>query len=89
MKLKDDYILYSASEDEMIGVATGEEAEKFKGLLRANKTAGAIMEYLKEDISMDELVSKMTERFDASAEVIKEDIQPILEQLKSIGALEE
>ena len=89
MKLKDDYILYSASEDEVIGVATGEEAENFKGLLRANKTAGAIMEYLKEDISMDELVSKMTERFDASEEVIKEDIQPILELLRSIGALEE
>jgi len=89
MKLKEDYILYNASEDETIAVATGDEAENFKGLLRANKTAGAIMEFLKEDVSLDDLVSKMAERFDASEEEIKEDIKPILEQLKSIGALEE
>lgn len=89
MKLKEDYILYTASEDEVIAVATGKEAEKFNGLLRANKTAGAIMEYLKEDISMDDLIEKMTERFDASKEEIQEDVNTILEKLRSIGALEE
>lgn len=89
MKLKEDYILYNASEDETIAVATGDEAENFKGLLRANKTAGAIMEFLKEDVSLDDLVSKMAERFDADKETIKEDIKPVLEQLRSVGAIEE
>ena len=89
MKLKEDYILYNASEDETIAVATGDEAENFKGLLRANKTAGIIMEYLKEDISMDDLVSKMTQRFDASEDVIRNDVNEIIEKLKSIKAIEE
>ena len=89
MKLKEDYILYNASDDETIAVATGDEAENFKGLLRANKTAGAIMEFLKEDVSLDDLVSKMAERFDADKETIKEDIKEIIEKLKEIGAIEE
>ena len=89
MKLKDDYILYNASETEMIAVATGEEANNFNGLLRANQTAGAIMEYLKEDIPEDDLVAKMAERFDASREDIQKDVREILDILRSVGALDE
>ena len=89
MKLKDDYIIYNASESELIAVATGDEAENFNGLLRANKTAGAIMEFLKENLTEDELVSRMQERFDGEANEIKEGVQEILETLRSVGALEE
>lgn len=89
MKLKDDYIIYNASETELIAVATGDEADNFNGLLRANKTAGAIMEYLREELSEDELVSRMAERFDADENEIREDVNEILNILRSVGALEE
>ena len=89
MKLKDDYIIYNASEEELIAIATGDEADNFNGLLRANKTAGAIMEYLKEDLTEDELVSRMLERFDAGEEEIREGVKEVLETLRSVGALEE
>ena len=89
MKLKEDYIIYNASEEELIAIATGDEADNFNGLLRANKTAGAIMEYLKEEMSEDELVSRMLERFDASEEEIREGVKDVLDTLRSVGALEE
>ena len=89
MKLKDDYILYNASEEELIAVATGDEAENFNGLLRANKTAGAIMEYLKEELTEDELVARMLERFDATEEEMREGVKEVLETLRSVGAIEE
>ena len=89
MKLKDDYIIYNASEEELIAIATGDEADNFNGLLRANKTAGAIMEYLKEDLTEDDLVSRMLERFDAGEEEIREGVKEVLETLRSVGALEE
>lgn len=89
MKLKEEYILYNASEEEIIAVATGDEAEKFNGLLRANKTAGAIMEYLREDLIEDELVEKMKERYDGSEEEIREGVKEILDTLREVGALEE
>ena len=89
MKLKEDYILYNASEEETIAVATGAEAANFNGLMRANKTASAIMEYLQEDLSEDELVSKMLERFDASEADIRAGVGEILTALRKVGALEE
>ena len=89
MKLKEDYILYSASESETIAVATGDEVENFNGLLRANQTAGAIMEFLKDDLSEVELLERMLDRFDVQEEELREDVSDILDTLRSVGALEE
>ena len=89
MKLKDDYVLYNASETELIAVATGDEAENFNGLLRANTTAGAIMELLQEDLTEDELVSRMSERFDAAEDEIREGVSEVLDILRSVDAIEE
>lgn len=89
MKIKNDYIIYNASEEEAIAVATGEEAERFSGLLRANKTAGAIMEFLKEDISEEELVRRMFDKYDATEEEIRKGVKDTLEILRSVGALDE
>ena len=88
MKLKEDYIIYDASAEERIAIATGKEAEVFTGLLRANRTAGAILDYLKEETTEDEIVQKMCERYDASEEEIRADVQKVLETLKGVGALE-
>lgn len=89
MKLKDDYVIYDASEEERISVATGEEADNFSGLLRANKTAGSILEYLREETTEDEIIARMMERFDASEDAVREGVLETLETLRSVGALEE
>jgi len=89
MKLKDDYILYNASDVETIAVATGDEAENFNGLLRANETAGSVLEYLKEETTAEEIVKRMLEEYDASEEDIRAGITDVLNSLRSIGALEE
>ena len=89
MKLKDDYILYNASEEETIAVATGDEAANFNGLLRGNETAGAILGYLKEETTEDELVSRMLEEYEATEEEIREGVKDVLDTLRSVGALEE
>lgn len=89
MKLKEDYILYNASEEETLAVATGAEAANFRGLMRANKTAGAIMEYLQEDLTEEELVGKMMERFDGSEEDIRKGVAEVLGSLRRVGAIEE
>ena len=62
---------------------------EFSGLVKGNKTLGVILEYLKEDRSVDEIVSLMTERFDASEETIRKDVNTAIEKLKSIGAIDE
>ena len=89
MKLKDDYILYNASEEETIAVATGDEAANFNGLLRANETAGAVLEYLKEETTEDEIVSRMLEEYEATEEEIRSGLKDVLDALRSVGAVEE
>ena len=89
MKLKEEYVLYEARDDEMIAVATGKEAKNFKGLLRANEAATFIMNCLKEETTEEEILDKMTEEYDADREVLSKDLKNILEVLRTIGALEE
>ena len=87
MKLKDEYVLYEAREDEMIAVATGKEAKNFKGLIRTNETASFIMNCLKEDTTVEEILEKMKAEYDADDEVLLRDINVVIEKLNSIGAL--
>lgn len=89
MKLKEDYVTYEASEEELIAVATGESAKAFSGLLRANKVAGEIIEYLREDITEEDIVSRILESYDSDENTVRSDVREILETLRSLGAIEE
>ena len=88
MKLKEDYIIYDASAEEKIAIAAGSEAENFNGLLRANRTAGAILDYLKEDLTEGELVERMLERYDATEQEVQAGVQEVIAILNEVGALE-
>ena len=72
-----------------IAVATGDEAERFCGLLRANATAADILEYLKEETTEDEIAARMLAAYDAPEEDIRAGIADVLNTLRSVGALEE
>lgn len=89
MKLKEQYILYSAREDELIAVPTGKETKTFKGLLRANESASFILECLKQETNEEEIVDKMLVEYDAPREVLEKDVHEIIEKLRSVQALDE
>lgn len=86
MKLKEGFITHETGEEQIM-VGTGEV--RFAGLVRSNKTAAFIIDCLKVETTREEIVSKMADRYDASREVIAADVQHILEQLDSIGAIVE
>lgn len=62
---------------------------KFSGLVRSNRTAAFIVDCLKSETSESEIVEKMTEKYDASKEMIAADVKKILNTLRSIGAIDE
>ena len=86
MKLKKQFITYDKG-DEYITVSTG--GSGFSGMVRGNKTAGAIIELLKKDRTQDEIVDAMCERYDAPREVIARDVEKTIDSLRQIGALDE
>lgn len=84
MKLKEGFITHETV-GEHIMVTAGNTA--FNGMVRSNSTAGFIVECLKDDVSKEEIIEKMLEKYDASAEQITKDVEKVLEQLRHIGAI--
>ena len=86
MKLKNDFITHDTGTESML-VPTGKAA--FSGLVRGNRTFGAIVELLKQDTSEAEVIAAMKARYDAPEEIIARDVRKILTELREIGAIEE
>jgi hypothetical protein len=86
MKLKQGFITHETG-DEQIMVAAGEV--NFAGLVRSNRTAAFIVDCLKQEISQEQLVDAVEQRYDAPRAVIARDVAAILETLRGIGALDE
>ncbi len=62
MKIKEDYVLADL-DDHVVAVAVGEEAEKFKGIIRMNETAAFIWKKLDQGMKAEEIAQKMVEEF--------------------------
>ena len=86
MKLREGFITHE-SVGEHIMVTAGNTA--FNGMIRSNKTAGFIVECLKTEVSKEDIITKMLEKYDAKREQLEKDVEKILEQLRNIGAIDD
>ena len=86
MKLSQDFLFHNMGEEAFL-VPSGNAA--FSGMIRGNKTLGAVLELLKTDTTEEEIVSTMKTRFSAPDGVIERDVKDALQKLREIGAIEE
>lgn len=86
MKLKDGFITHESG-GEHITVTAGNTV--FNGMVRSNKTAGFIVECLRNDVTKEDIITKMLDKYDAPRELIEKDVEKILEQLQQIGAIDD
>ena len=86
MKLKPDFITQDIDDTQFL-VPVG--AESFYGMVRSNKTAAFIVDSLKRETTAEAIVEDMCARYDAPGEIIREDVERILDTLRRINALEE
>jgi len=87
MKLKDEIVLGSIDGRDF-AIATGSLSKEFNGLINNNKTAAFIFQLLKSEQSEDSIVDAMAEKYDASKDVIRADVQEVLTKLEALGILE-
>ena len=85
MKLKQTFIPHDTGTETLL-VPTGKAG--FSGLVKGNKTLGAILELLKQDTTEAGIIAAMCARFDAPAETIARDVRKALAELRRIGALD-
>lgn len=85
MKLRKDFIFHNTGREALL-VPTGEAG--FSGLVKGNKTLGAILTLLKNETTEEEIIASLKQQFDAPEEVIARDVKKALSELRKIGALE-
>lgn len=85
MKLKQGFITHEIAGEAML-VPTGSAA--FSGLVRGNKTLGAILELLKTETTEAEIVAALRARFDAPEGAVENDVKKALAELRKIGAID-
>lgn len=86
MKLKETFIVHNLG-DESLLVPTG--GTGFSGMVRGNNTFGAVLELLKTDTTEADIISDLSSEFDAPEDMITGDVKRVLDNLRSIGALDE
>ena len=86
MKLNNGFITHDDGEQKLL-VSTG--GSSFSGLVRSNPTAGFIIECLETETTEDEIVAKMLENWDVTDEIARRDVRKIVDQLKTIGAIDD
>ena len=85
MKLKDTFITHMSNGEQILVDVSGQ----FSGLIRNNGSAAYIVDCLKSETTVDEIVNKMTEEYDASKEVLEKAVNDVIAKLKSAGAIDE
>lgn len=85
MKLKKEFIPHETGSESLLIPAGG---AGFSGLVKGNKTLGAILELLKEDTAEEKIIAAMKQRFDAPEDMITADVHKALTELRKIGAID-
>lgn len=88
MKLKEGIILQEI-DGQNIAIDGSDTEERFHGLVRMNKTAAFVALALENEITMDELVEKMTKKYVVTADEARENAQKVIDKFRECGLLNE
>ncbi len=89
MKLKFEFVVNDIA-DQKVAVAVGEGLEEFNGFLKMNDTGASILEKLKNDITMDELISAMAKEYpEETNETVTDCVKEFVGKLTDAGLIEE
>ena len=70
-------------------VAVGAATKRFNGMISVNETGSFIWDARESDISMDELVGRITEHYEVDADTARAHATDFVNTLKGVGAIAE
>ncbi len=89
MKLKYRFVVREVS-GQSVAVAVGTDHGSFSGMVKLNKTGAFLMELLnKKDMSREELLGAMLDRYDVTESRASENLDAFLNTLRQGGLLQE
>jgi hypothetical protein len=88
LKIKSGYILREIA-DTYIVVPVGERVISFKGMMTLNRSGAYIWECLKNEITYENLLQKILDKYEVSKEIAAEDLDEFLAKARVNGVIEE
>ncbi|MBO7680223.1 MAG: PqqD family protein [Thermoguttaceae bacterium] len=88
MKLNPEFVLRTL-DDTTILVPFGRAQVDFNGMLTVNAVGAFLVEQLQSDVTEDELVERLTARYEVDAETARKDVASFLNSLRQCKALQE
>jgi len=85
MKLKDNFITHMSNGEQILVDVSGE----FSGLIRNNESAARIVDCLKTETSIIEIVEQLSLEYEASNEELESAVKTVIDKLRSVGAIDE
>lgn len=87
MKRKADSMMQNVGGENLL-VPFGAQVMDLNGLITLNDTAECAWELLAEERSVDELAAAVAERFDATPDRVRADVQTFVDETTRLGLLE-
>ncbi len=75
--------------DEIICVPVGDAADQVHGVIKLNKSGLEIIELLKEETTEEEIVSKLSEKYENRKENLMQYVSNAVNTLRDAGMIEE
>ena len=88
MKIKGTFVVRDIAGDTVI-VPVGETALSYNGMITTTPTGAAIWKALETDCDKESIVQMLLERFDVDYNTASADTEEFLDNLRSLGVLEE
>lgn len=87
MKLKSNVIIQPLAGETMLVVAAT-TPDDFHGIVKFNDTAADIASAMKEDVTEDQILALLQEKYEGPEEAMRADIRKVADRLRRIGVLE-
>lgn len=88
IKVEEDVVLREIA-GECFLIPTGKTVLKYNGMLQVNPLEAELWEMLRRGTSLEQLVQTMMNVYDVQENVLREDIQEFLDELRESGILME
>jgi len=88
MKLRYNFVTNEVA-DKIVAVAIGDDMAKFNGFIKMNKTGAEIFNFLKDEISMENLIAEMAKLYPEETEAtVTEVVEGFVAELEKSSVLE-
>ncbi len=88
MKIKDGFVLREVSGQAVV-IAVGKASECFHGMINLNETGKDIWQGIEAGLNIDEIQTKMVEKYDVSQETVRKDIIDLIDKMRDAGIIDE